>query len=429
MTATAVVGLQWGDEAKGKIVDLLTDEHDVVVRYQGGNNAGHTVRFDGQTYKLSLLPTGVLRPGVTAVIGNGLVVNPEALLSEIQSLTNRGVEIDGSNLLVSDRAHVIFPHHMAEEAVLEQSRKEQAIGTTMRGIGTCYRDKAGRTHAIRVGDLYHTESLKSRLEDIIAQKNTLLRAIDPNRMPLDAGEIFMAYMGFAEKLKPHVTNTTAWLHRAIQSGRKLLFEGAQGSLLDVDHGTFPYVTSSNSSAAGIHSGSGVSERTISRMIGIVKAYTTRVGGGPFPTELHDDIGQHIRDVGREYGTVTGRPRRCGWFDAVATGYGARICGVDCIAVMLLDVLAQLDELHVCEAYEIHGERTTDFPSHVDDLAAAKPIYRKIPGWKQDITGARKLSDLPAGARRYVDTVSELVGVPAAYISVGPDREQTIILGR
>ena len=427
MTATAVVGLQWGDEAKGKIVDLLTDEHDVVVRYQGGNNAGHTVRFDGQTYKLSLLPTGVLRPGVTAVIGNGLVVNPEALLSEIQSLTDRGIKIDGTNLLVSDRAHVIFPHHMAEEAVLEQSRKEQAIGTTMRGIGTCYRDKAGRTHAIRVGDLYHAESLKSRLEDIIAQKNTLLRAIDPDRMPLDAGEVFSAYMGFAAKLKPHVTNTTAWLHRAIQSGRKLLFEGAQGSLLDVDHGTFPYVTSSNSSAAGIHSGSGVSERTIGRMIGIVKAYTTRVGGGPFPTELHDATGQHIRDVGREYGTVTGRPRRCGWFDAVATGYGARICGVDCIAVMLLDVLAQLDELCVCEAYEIHGERTTDFPSHVDDLAAAKPIFRKIPGWKQDITGARKLSDLPVGARRYVDAISELVGAPVAYISVGPDREQTIIL--
>lgn len=428
MTATAVVGLQWGDEAKGKIVDLLTDEHDVVVRYQGGNNAGHTVRFDGQTYKLSLLPTGVLRPGVTAVIGNGLVVNPEALLSEIQSLTNRGVKIDGSNLLLSDRAHVIFPHHMAEEAVLEQSRKDQAIGTTMRGIGTCYRDKAGRTHAIRVGDLYHTESLKSRLEDIIAQKNALLRAIDPSRIPLDASEVFNAYTGFAERLKPHVTNTTAWLHKAIQSGRKLLFEGAQGSLLDVDHGTFPYVTSSNSSAAGIHSGSGVSERVITRMIGIVKAYTTRVGGGPFPTELHDATGQHIRDVGREYGTVTGRPRRCGWFDAVATSYGARICGVDCIAVMLLDVLAQLDELHVCEAYEIRGERTTDFPSHVEDLAVAKPIFRRLPGWKKDITGARKLSDLPAGARRYVDAISELVGVPAAYISVGPDREQTIVVG-
>lgn len=429
MTATAVVGLQWGDEAKGKIVDLLTDEHDVVVRYQGGNNAGHTVRFHGETYKLSLLPTGVLRPGVVAVIGNGLVVNPEALLNEIKSLTDRGVKIDGGNLLLSDRAHVIFPHHMAEEAVLEQSRKGEAIGTTMRGIGTCYRDKAGRTHAIRVGDLYHRETFRTRLHDIVAQKNALLKAVDPSIEAMDAERIFNAYAGYADRLKPHVVNTTAWLHRALQSGRRLLFEGAQGSLLDVDHGTFPYVTSSNSSAAGIHPGSGVPERAVSRMIGVVKAYTTRVGGGPFPTELHDAVGQHIRDVGREYGTVTGRPRRCGWFDAVATAYGARICGVDCIAVMLLDVLAQLDELCVCEAYEIRGERTTDFPSHVDDLAAAKPVYRKLAGWKQDITGARKLADLPAGARRYVDAISELVGVPAAYISVGPDREQTIIVDR
>jgi adenylosuccinate synthase len=265
------------------------------------------------------------------------------------------------------------------------------------------------------------------LRDIIAQKNTLLTAVDPACEPLQADEIIAAYSGYAEKLKPHVVNTTAWLHKAMRSGRKLLFEGAQGSLLDVDHGTFPYVTSSNSSAAGIHSGSGVPERAITRMIGIVKAYTTRVGGGPFPTELHDAVGQHIRDIGHEYGTVTGRPRRCGWFDAVATGYGARICGVDCIAVMLLDVLAQLDELCLCEAYDIRGERTTDFPSHVDDLAAAKPVYRKLPGWKRDITGARKLCDLPAGARKYVDAVSELVGVPVAYISVGPDREQTIVV--
>jgi adenylosuccinate synthase len=429
VTATAVVGLQWGDEAKGKIVDLLTDEHDVVVRYQGGNNAGHTVRFNGETYKLSLLPTGVLRPGVTAVIGNGLVVNPEALLTEIQSLTDRGVNIDGTNLLLSDRAHVIFPHHMAEEAVLEQSRKGDAIGTTMRGIGTCYRDKAGRTHAIRVGDLYHRETFRTRLHDIVAQKNALLKAVDPSIEPMDAERIFNAYAGYADRLKPHVVNTTAWLHRALQTGHRLLFEGAQGSLLDVDHGTFPYVTSSNSSAAGIHPGSGVPERAITRMIGVVKAYTTRVGGGPFPTELHDAVGQHIRDVGREYGTVTGRPRRCGWFDAVATAYGARICGVDCIAVMLLDVLAQLDELNVCEAYDIRGERTTDFPSHVDDLAAAKPVYRKFAGWKKDITKVRKLADLPAGARRYVDAISELVGVPAAYLSVGPDREQTIVVDR
>lgn len=424
---TSVVGLQWGDEAKGKIVDFLTDSHDVVVRYQGGNNAGHTVKFNGQTYKLSLLPTGILRPGVTAVIGNGLVVNPEALLKEVKSLTERGVQADHKNLLISDRAHVILPYHILEDQVFEQRRGDQKIGTTGRGIGTCYRDKAGRSHAIRIGDLYHPESFKAKLAETVAFKNLTLQALDSSLAPLNADSIYALYMEYAEALRPHVVDTTAWLHKALKQKRNILFEGAQGSLLDVDHGTFPYVTSSNSSAAGIHSGSGVPQRAINRMIGIVKAYTTRVGGGPFPTELHDDIGQHIRHVGNEYGTVTGRPRRCGWFDAVATAYGARVCGVDEIAVMLLDVLAQLDELKICEAYEIRGERTTDFPSHVEDLEVAKPIFRTIPGWKQDITGARKLSDLPAGARRYVDTISELLEVPAKFISIGPDREQTILL--
>ena len=427
MSVTSVVGLQWGDEAKGKIVDFLTDSHEVVVRYQGGNNAGHTVKFDGQTYKLSLLPTGILRPGVKAVIGNGLVVNPEALLKEMKSLTDRGVQVDGQNLLLSDRAHVILPYHIVEDAVFEKRRGDQAIGTTGRGIGTCYRDKAGRTHAIRVGDLYHPETFRTKLADIVAFKNLTLKALDSTLEPLNADAIYESYMGYAEQLKSHVVDTTAWLHRALKEKKNILFEGAQGSLLDVDHGTFPYVTSSNSSSAGIHSGSGVPQRAITRMIGIAKAYTTRVGGGPFPTELDNEIGQHIRDVGHEYGTVTGRPRRCGWFDAVATGYGARICGVDEIAVMLLDVLAQLDELCICEAYEIRGERTTDFPSHVEDLEVAKPIFRKIPGWKKDITHARKLSDLPAGARQYVDTISELLGVPAKFISIGPDREQTILL--
>ena len=427
MSVTSVVGLQWGDEAKGKIVDFLTDSHEVVVRYQGGNNAGHTVKFDGQTYKLSLLPTGILRPGVKAVIGNGLVVNPEALLKEMKSLTDRGVPVDGQNLLLSDRAHVILPYHIVEDAVFEKRRGNQAIGTTGRGIGTCYRDKAGRTHAIRVGDLYHPETFRTKLADIVAFKNLTLKALDSTLEPLNADAIYESYMGYAEQLKSHVVDTTAWLHRALKEKKNILFEGAQGSLLDVDHGTFPYVTSSNSSSAGIHSGSGVPQRAITRMIGIAKAYTTRVGGGPFPTELNNEIGQHIRDVGHEYGTVTGRPRRCGWFDAVATGYGARICGVDEIAVMLLDVLAQLDELCICEAYEIRGERTTDFPSHVEDLEVAKPVFRKIPGWKKDITHARKLSDLPSGARQYVDTISELLGVPAKFISIGPDREQTILL--
>ncbi|MCA8999442.1 MAG: adenylosuccinate synthase, partial [Planctomycetaceae bacterium] len=411
--------------AKGKIVDLLTDQHEIVCRYLGGNNAGHTVMFGGKTYKLSLLPAGILRPGVTSVIATGVVINPQALLSEIDSIRSQGVDV--GELLISDRAHVIFPYHMLEEAALERARGDKAIGTTMRGIGTCYRDKIGRTHAIRVGDLYRPEFFQERLTEVIDQKRVTIHAVDPSaEMPTVQG-IVEEYGNYAEQLRKHVTDTTAWLHSAIKQGRSLLFEGAQGSLLDIDHGTFPYVTSSNSSGCGIHSGSGVPERVIDRMIGVVKAYTTRVGGGPCPTELLDDVGQHIRDEGNEYGTVTGRPRRCGWFDAVATGYGARISGVDCIAVMLLDVLSKLDELKVCVAYEIRGERTTNFPSHIEDLSIAKPVYRTLPGWKKDITGVRRLEDFPKEARVYLDTVSELLESEIGFVSIGPDREQTVTI--
>ena len=425
MSATSVIGLQWGDEAKGKIVDILTPDFDVVVRYQGGNNAGHTVKFNGQTFKLSLLPAGILHDGIVSVVATGVVINPKAFLSELDALAGRNVTIEDS-LLISDRAHVIFPYHMAEEAVLEKSRKDEAIGTTMRGIGTCYRDKAGRTHAIRMGDMYRDKSFAQRLNEIVSQKNTILQAVDPDFKPLCAETIHAEYAAYAERLKPFVTDTTAFLHKALADGKRMLFEGAQGSLLDIDHGTFPYVTSSNSSGGGLHSGSGVPERAIDRMIGVVKAYTTRVGGGPFPTELHGEIGQHIRDEGNEYGTVTGRPRRCGWFDAIAAGYGARLSGIDCLAVMLLDVLSKLDELKICEAYEIDGERTMDFPSHVDELAKVEPVYRTLPGWTRDITDARKLEDLPKEARQYVDTISELLNARVDIISIGADREQTII---
>ncbi|MFM9960086.1 MAG: adenylosuccinate synthase [Planctomycetaceae bacterium] len=426
MSATAVVGLQWGDEAKGKIVDLLTSEHDIVVRYQGGNNAGHTVKFDGQTYKLSLLPAGILRDGITSVVATGVVINPKAFLAELDGIISRRGPVAPERFKVSDRAHVIFPYHMVEEAVLENSRQAEKIGTTMRGIGTCYREKAGRTHAIRIGDLLYPDLLRSRLTEIVEFKNRMLAALDPDFKPFDADAICTEYLTYTERLKPYICDTTAFLHHALENNKRLLFEGAQGSLLDLDHGTFPYVTSSSSSGCGIHSGSGIPERTISRMIGIVKAYTTRVGGGPFPTELNNEIGQHIRDVGHEYGTVTGRPRRCGWFDSVAAGYGARISGVSCLAVMLLDVLSGLDELKVCEAYEINGERTTDFPSHVERLAQVQPIYRTLPGWKCEISHIRKLADLPANARRYVDTIAELLQSRVEIISVGPDREQTIL---
>jgi adenylosuccinate synthase len=424
VSATSVIGLQWGDEAKGKIVDLLTDEHDIVVRYQGGNNAGHTVVADNQTYKLSLIPSGILHQDVISVIAAGVVINPKALLAEIDDITVRNGPVEG-RLLLSDRAHVIFPWHMLEEAALEKSRSDEAIGTTMRGIGPCYQDKAGRTHAIRVGDMYQNDSFRNRLTEIVAFKNKILTAIAPDLEPLDAHAIYKEYSEYARRLRPLVTDTTSFLHRAVDDDKRILFEGAQGSLLDLDHGTFPFVTSSNSSGCGVHSGSGVSERVIERMIGVVKAYTTRVGGGPFPTELHGEIGRHIRERGNEYGTVTGRPRRCGWFDAVATRYGARLSGVDCIAVALLDVLDELDELKICEAYEINGERSIDFPSHVLSLASVKPIYRTLPGWKTDITGIRKREDLPTRTRQYVEAIGKLVGSPVQIISVGPDRRQTI----
>ena len=425
MAITAVVGLQWGDEAKGKMVDLLTDQHEVVVKYLGGNNAGHTVVFDGRKFKLSLLPAGILRPGVSSVIANGVVINPQALLQEMEGAVAQGVEIEG-RLFISDRAHVILPYHLAEEAILEQRRGAKAIGTTMRGIGTCYRDKAGRSHAIRMGDLLRPAYFSERLAEVVAQKNEILAALDPQFKPFNAHEIRDTYLGYADRLKSYIGDTTDYLHAHLRKGTSILFEGSQGSLLDIDHGSFPYVTSSNSSGCGIQAGSGIPARKIDRMIGVVKAYGTRVGGGPFPTELHDATGQHIREIGREYGTVTGRPRRCGWLDAVATGYSARISGVDCVAVMLLDVLSQLDTIQICEAYELNGERTTAFPSHELDLAQVRPVYRSLPGWNRDITGVRTLTDLPREARQYLDQITELVGAPVKFVSVGPDREQTIL---
>jgi adenylosuccinate synthase len=299
----------------------------------------------------------------------------------------------------------------------------------MRGIGTCYRDKAGRSQAIRVGDLCRPEFLRGRLTDIVAQKNTILTALDPEFKPLDAAAIYQEYSAYADRLRPYVTDTTTYLHRAIREGKRILFEGAQGSLLDLDHGTFPFVTSSNSSGCGVHNGSGVSERAISKMIGVVKAYSSRVGGGPFVTELHDATGDYIREVGNEYGTVTRRPRRCGWFDGVAAGYGARLSGVDCIAIALLDVLSGLAELKICDAYEIDGKRTSDFPSHAEDLARAIPVYRSLPGWMCDISQVRHYEDFPPAAKRYIEAVADLVGAPVEIVSVGPDREQTVFVSR
>ncbi len=428
MPSTCVVGLQWGDEAKGKLVDLLCDRHDAVVRYQGGANAGHTVVVDGSTYKLSLIPTGILRPGIACVIGNGVVVHPPALLKEVDTLAAQGVDLDG-RLLVSDRAHLIMPHHLAEERLTEESTSAaDHLGTTRRGIGPCYRDKVGRVHGVRVGDLAHPDRFREHLGRIVAYKNRLLAAMLPDFEPFDAAAVADEYLGHAERLRPYVRDTTAWLHNALAKGKRLLFEGAQGSLLDVDHGSYPYVTSSSSSAAGIAPGSGVPARHVNRWIGVAKAYTTRVGGGPFPTEQENATGERIREVGREYGTVTGRPRRCGWFDAVATRHGARVSGSTEVAVMLLDVLSGFEQIKVCVAYEDEGGRAVpDFPAHLADLERCRPVYESLPGWSADITGVREPGDLPAEARRYLDFLGRQLGVPVTIASVGPDRSQTIRL--
>jgi len=427
--ATSVIGLQWGDEAKGKVVDILTEQHDLVVRYQGGANAGHTVVAGGETYKLSLVPSGIFRPDVQCVIAGGVVLNPAALLDEIDGLIARGIQVE-RNLMISNRAHVIFPWHFEEDRLLNAQTGGEAIGTTLRGIGPCYRDKVGRSLAIRLGDMYRP-NFAERVAHIAEAKNRSLTgyatATDTPAPQLDAAEIHRQYAEYAERLAPFVADTTAHLLDAVEADRRILFEGAQGALLDIDHGTFPYVTSSNSSGVGVAPGSGVPARFINKVIGIVKAYTTRVGGGPFPTEQDNDTGQHIRDRGNEYGTVTKRPRRCGWFDAVAARYTARLSDVDVLAVMLLDVLSELDELNICIAYEVDGRRTTDFPAHVDDLRRITPIYETLPGWRREIDDVRQFEDLPAEAKNYLGRISQLIGRPVELVSVGPDREQTIFV--
>jgi adenylosuccinate synthase len=430
MSCTCVVGLQWGDEAKGKIVDLLAEDHAFVVRYNGGNNAGHTVVWGDRTFKLSLLPTGVLKPRVTSVIGNGVVVYPPQLLKEVDQLAAGGIDV-GKNLAISDHAHVIFPYHIAEETTTEQTGS--SIGTTGRGIGPCYQDKVGRSGGIRVGELLHPNHLRERLRTIVPRKNRVIRAMaGDGAVPkvFDADEVCDEYLTYAERIKPLVTDTAYLLHEGLKAGKRILFEAAQGSLLDVDHGTYPYVTSSHSLPSGVWSGSGVPARHMTRIIGVVKAYTTRVGRGAFPTELDDGpsgIGERIRKIGREYGTVTGRPRRVGWFDAVAARYTTMLSGADEVTVMLLDVLSGLDEIKICTAYELDGERRTAFPSDAFVLEKCRPVYETLAGWREDLTAAREASHLPAAARRYVDRIGELVGLPISIVSVGPDRAQTIHL--
>lgn len=432
MAATCVIGLQWGDEAKGKIVDFLTAENEIVVRYQGGANAGHTVVFDGKKYKLSLIPSGIFRPEVRSCIASGVVIDPASILGEIDALREAGVEIE-KNLFISNRANVIFPWHKEEDRLMNDSGvRSEAIGTTGRGIGPCYRDKVGRSMAIRMGDLYRAD-FPEKVRKIVAIKNSYLPGLAKNDemrasvQALDAEKIIVEYQAYAERLRPFVGDVVNYLLDAVDANKKILLEGAQGSLLDIDYGTFPYVTSSNSSGIGVCAGSGINAMYFKRLVGVIKAYTTRVGGGPFPTELHDEIGQKIRDRGNEYGTVTKRPRRCGWFDAVAVRYTSRLAGATELSVMLLDVLSTFDEIKICVAYELNGERIEYFPNDVDDLAACKPIYETMPGWSEDVTGVKKYEDLPENAKKYLARLSEIIGKPISFVSVGPGREQTIVL--
>ena len=394
MSGTCVIGLQWGDEAKGKLVDLLAPQFDLVVRYQGGANAGHTVVAGDQTYKLHHIPSGILHTQVQNFITPGVVINPSTMLDEIDGLANRGIHCE-KNMRISERAHLVMPWHIAEDKIINSTAvRGESIGTTNRGIGPCYRDKVGRTHAIRMADLIQ-ESRDERIGTVAAQKVELLTKMGATQEELDSispERVISLAADWAERLKDMIGDTTEMLLAACEADKKILFEGAQGALLDIDHGTFPFVTSSNSSGVGVCAGAGVPPRWINHVLGVCKAYSTRVGGGPFPTELDDATGEKIRKLGNEFGTTTGRPRRCGWFDAVALKYTARLSGVTRLALMMMDVLAHFDDLKVCVAYELDGKRLDTFPAHADQLRRCKPIYETIPGWNQPVDDVRQVSD-------------------------------------
>ena len=427
MSGTCVIGLQWGDEAKGKLVDLLAPQFDLVVRYQGGANAGHTVVAGDETYKLHHIPSGILHSEVQNFITPGVVINPSTMLDEIDGLAARGIHCE-KNMRVSERAHLVMPWHIAEDKIINSTAvRGESIGTTNRGIGPCYRDKVGRTHAIRMADLVQ-DSRDERIGTVAAQKVELLSKMGAPQEDLDAiapEQVIAQATGWAERLSGMIGDTTEVLLTACEADKRILFEGAQGALLDIDHGTFPFVTSSNSSGVGVCAGAGVPPKWINHVLGVCKAYSTRVGGGPFPTELDDSTGEKIRKLGNEFGTTTGRPRRCGWFDAVALRYTARLSGVTRLALMMMDVLAHFEELKVCVAYELGGKRLESFPAHADQLRRCKPIYETIPGWNQPVDDVRTVGDFPSGALAYVKRIEELVGIPVGVLSVGPDRAQTI----
>ena len=421
MATVVVVGTQWGDEGKGKITDFLAEKAGVVARYQGGNNAGHTIKINNVEYKLHLIPSGIFHPEKICVIGNGMVVNPKALVAELEYLKERGVSTD--NLRISDRAHLVLPYHLKLDELEEESKGDAKIGTTKKGIGPAYMDKAARI-GIRMVDLLDPEEFAFALKRNLKLKNDVLVKMY-GAEPFDFDEVFNEIMGYAEIIRPYITDTSVVLNDEIDKGTDILFEGAQASMLDIDQGTYPYVTSSNPAAGGVTIGSGVGPTKIDKVVGTVKAYSTRVGDGPFPTELLDETGDFIREAGREYGTTTGRARRCGWFDALVVRHARRVSGLDGMALTRLDILTGLKELKVCVGYNVNGEVLKEFPTSLKVLGQCQPIYETLPGWEEDISGVRNYDDLPENAKAYVRKLEESTGVPLAILSVGPGREQTI----
>lgn len=425
MPVTCVIGTQWGDEGKGKIIDLVAERADVVVRYQGGANAGHTVQVGGEQFVFHLMPSGILH-GKVNVIGNGLVVDPHQLLAEIDEFSERGVEVEG-NLFLSDMAHVVFPYHKSMDVLAEGSRDDSKIGTTGRGIGPAYADRATRS-GIRFAELYHEEHFGRRLRANVVEKNRMITAFGGDEQ-LDADAIFEEYREYARRLKPYVTNTVRLLQKALDAGRYVFVEGAQGLLLDVDFGTWPYVTSSNASTFGVAAGTGLSSRRIDEVSGVTKCYTTRVGEGPFPTEDEGESGERLRQAGGEFGATTGRPRRCGWLDGVALRYAVDLLTCDSIALTKLDVLTGFDSIKVCTAYKVRGETIKEFPSDPVLYGECEPVYEELPGWQENTRGARRFADLPVRAREYIEAVEAILRRPVGLISVGPDRDDTIYRDR
>ena len=423
MTAVAVVGSQWGDEGKGKITDFLSNEAEYTVRSNGGNNAGHTIEINGQDFKMRLIPSGIFASDKGAVIGNGVVINPEVLFGELKDLEEKG--IDTSKLKISNRAHIIMPYHIKQDEYQEEAKGDQKIGTTKNGIGPAYMDKASRI-GIRVCDLLEKDTFAAKLRANLTQKNDIFTKIY-GKPALEFDDIFTKYYEYGQKMKKYVTDTSVLVNDALDNDEKVLFEGAQGIMLDIDEGTYPFVTSSNTISGGIASGMGVGANRLKTVIGVCKAYTTRVGAGPFPTELLDETGNRIRETAHEYGTVTGRPRRVGWFDSVALRHAKRVSGINGLSLNLLDIFSGFDTIKIATAYELDGQKIDYYPASLKELDRCQPVYEELPAWKEDITNAKTWSDLPENAQKFLNRVSELVGIPLVTVSVGPDREQTIVL--